>query len=419
MFKQLRFIVLFNLIAVIPGFLYSMIDNRFLDPYLLNNGHMQRRGTSYYIGFQPFIMTARSSFGDDEQDHHPLFSYLGNFNQTALNQALLTKGKISQSLIPVEFINALTIPWLMNGHLEIYGAGVNYYQIISKHLSWGFRWAIMHANSRMEMIFDMDSCDKATFIPDEKDIQQLILSKEQMINILGISSGLWQKTSLSDLDIFVRLGSVCDYKYRFRRIDTGIVLGLLAPTAAARNINNPASIPLGGNKQWGMYVSLVADFGLKEDLSAGFFVQVSKRFPRTFCDRLPALNESSLFGVVVENVRCNPGVTVGFSPYIIFEDLRNGLGFRAAYKVVGHVEDSFDSNQLFSQTTFNEQLVRAESSWSSEYVMLGLFYDFAKNKEIRGATPTLSLMWDIPVQFITSHRAFRTHGISLLLETEF
>ncbi len=420
MLNQLRYAA-FILLFLLCSPLHGLIDNRFLVPPLYEYKPFIFPESHHHLNTQPYVMTANKSFPRCEEDGDeslPLFEINGPYNQLTIDKALQASGRTSMSLLRSDLVGSTgSIPWFMPGRLDVYGFAFNYYYRAHNHFGFGASFAFMHANSRIEIMRDREHIKNAIIGPGDE--RELFLAKQEMNKALGVGPALWIKNALSDLDIFLHICRVENYRYKFRRIDAGMKLGFLVPTAPRRNFNNPASISLGGDGHWGFYVDLDADLELKEDVNAGGFFRIIKRLPRTQCHRMPALTEPTIFGAIVGNAEVDPGITYAFCPYFSIEGVQHGLGFRFAYTLTAHEEDEWTDKRNNRSTPVNLPLLEERSEWASEFVTLGLFYDFAKDLEYRGPVPLVSLTWDIPVHGIISKNSFKTQGVSLIIETDF
>lgn len=424
MLKQYTSLVILSLCVSFSAM--AMIDNRYLVPYLLEKPFVRLDSSLNRLQIQPFIMTARHSFGDDDESHQPLFNIYGSYNEVEIDKAALFAGDISKSLLRSDFQGFVnSIPWFMNGHMEAYGVGAHWYLNWYQHVTpcithcfgFGIVGGVMHVGSRLSLERNTKASQAALLGPG--DIFDITVTNAELHKALGLQPPLWSKTGITDLDIYLRWASVLDYRFKLKRLEAAFKLGLLAPTADPRNINNPASIPFGLDRHWGMYGEVRVDAVLKEDLSAGFLLNLSKRFRRTSLQRMPIFREPTNYGAVVGLAEVEPGVTIGFLPYVNFERVRNGLGFRVDYSLVFHEEDEWDDRRRDRSIPVNLGLLERRSQWGLEHLTLGIMYDFAYNCEYHGTKPIASFMWDIPVQVVVSREAFKTHGISLIFELEF
>lgn len=402
-------------------YLVGMIDNRFLDQYLLYRDPKIYNSDRQHYTIQPFVMTAHSGWGNFDDEKTRLFEINGSYDQATIDKALQTSGRTHESLLRSDLSNALTsIPWFMRGRLEIYGIGFRAEEMITDCFGIGTVLYYAHGRSRMEMVRNKETTRGS--ILGEGDERELCLLNEEMHQLLGVTPPLWSTTVFGDVDLYLIGKKIYDYAYKCKHIELSLKLGTLMPAAPQRNVNNPASIPLGGNRHWGLYGWAEGYFLLKEDLSCGLFLQVSKRFSRTQCMRIPSLTEPTIYGAIVGPFKVNPGVTIGFSPYATFERVREGLGFGLAYTLVAHREDSLTNlASLPPHITVNETLAERRSQWKSEYVTLRAFYDCAFECEMqgRGALPVVSFLWDIPVNWIIAQGSYKTHGVSFIVEMRF
>lgn len=398
-----------------------MVDNRFLVPNLFQKPFLlHSHDRKHHLTIQPFAMTARSAFGQENgiENENELFEVFGRYDQTEIDKALQLSGRTSSSLFRSDWQGYLgPLHWLMKGHFDVYGLGFHYRYDIHQYFSMGIIAAAMHANSRMETIKDRFSMNQ--FIADPGNFRELFLLKNEMNELLDLCPGLWQKNAVADIDIYIRPAFTREYFLKCRRFDTGCRIGVLAPAAPERNINNPASVPLGGDRHWGMYVSLEGDFDVHEDIQMGFSLQFIKRFARTACHRMPAACEPDNYGAIIGIARVHPGLTIGFNPYVAFKEVREGLGFLLAYNLTAHSADNWHVLGAARKLHPNIPLVEKRSEWRSEHATIGAFYDCAYTSEVRQYEPVVSFTWDIPVDWLLAKRAFRTHGISFIVEMQF
>jgi hypothetical protein len=234
-----------------------------------------------------------------------------------------------------------------------------------------------------------------------------------MSQFLNLEPSVWEKTGFSDLECYFRAGNVWDYTWKFRRIDAGVRLGALIPSGVRRNVNNPVSIPFGGDGRWGVYLAADCQLELKEDLSAGLLAQYNQRFSRKRTMRIPVADEQQLFGAAVGPLLVEPDATLIFSPYVVLEGIRDGLGARAQYTVVTHFSDSFVDKRTVKNppATLNELIKR--SDWTAEYITVDAFYDFGKVWQDDCNSLIISAMIDIPINWLVGEHAANTTRVSL------
>jgi hypothetical protein len=233
-----------------------------------------------------------------------------------------------------------------------------------------------------------------------------------MFDNLHLYEGNTAQLGFGDIDWYVRVGNMWDYTMRFRRIDAGGRLGVLCPTGQKRELDRPASIPFGGNGYWGAYAAFDGMFELREDWKTGLWFRVSKRFPQTRVNRMPAGLEPENFGVIVNEARVNPGTTVVFAPYFALENLRKGLVLGLNYYLTWHAQDGWTQcSDCPAPAMLNE--VERVSGWVSEYFTINVLYDFGKMSLQRDLNPVLTFRWDIPSSLFVISRVDRAQKVEL------
>lgn len=393
----------------LPSHAGIFYDNRFfpltLYPYVTYYDH------DAYATIGTFITTSSSAFERDEREM-PLFNIYGKYDQKELALAMVQAG-YSNPFVDAgqeDFLQSRnTIPWGMNGKIQSQGLYFGAQYGCSKYITLGFEWYMMRANSRINF----------ALTESRERLGELDLIRRSMNEILGINGGYVDEAGMGDLDLYFRVGNDWDYTLKFRHIMLGLRLGLLAPAGKRINLCEPASIPFGGNGHWGLYFMGDGEFELKEDWKLGLYIGISKRLPRTQLRRMPIGNEPLNFGVVVGDVRVNPGITFMFAPYFSVENLREGLGARIQYTYERHAEDTWGDRRCDTTIPVNLRPVVSASSWSGGHVTLTGLYDFGKMKVNRGAEPIIYLAWDVPLNVFSTQRIAKTNKISIGIEFNF
>ena len=379
-------------------------ERLFCDPYCEpEQGHW---GESRYRN-DIFVLTANDACDDDKEIGIP--EIFGRYDQRKVDKALAELNGTQPILDQPPFENT-SIEWRVKGKLQGQGISFTYDQKLTDWLYAGASFSFMHMTSR----------ERFFFTQDEKVEPQLDKIRRQFNNELGIVSTKWSHSGITDIDAYLRIGSVWNYILKCRRIDAGFSFGGILPAGEQRDIANPASVPFGGNGHYGLFWDFDAEFELKEDLKFGALVRISKRFAKTKLERMPLQNEQQLFGALVGPVRIDPGLTVVASPYLRVEGIRDGLGVYVNYTAIFHDNDTWEDARTGSRTprpTFFE--VFKHSNWASETVTLNFFYDFTKVRVPGSFLPLISLSWDIPVQYFVAHDVVKTNHIALGIEFTF
>ena len=307
------------------------------------------------------------------------------------------------------------LPYHMRGKIETQGLAFAGEYNLYKNWFVGMNVFCMHAFSRIHL--DLIANNLGLTVDQVFLLDKIRL---QVQNELGFQAPKWSKFGFSDIDAYLRVGNIWEYCFKMKRIDTGVRVGVLIPSGAKRSIDNPASIPFGGNGYWGVYGTLDAELELKEDWKVGTWIRMSKRFARNTVERIPIAGEQQLFGAFKGPLHINPGLTGIIMPYFTIEDIHDGLGVQGKYTVVIHQDDVISDPRITNRTPELQLRVPNENSeWIAEYLTFNLFYDFAKVKMKNWYAPIVSLMWDMPVNFFLSDRVSKTNRVSLSVVVSF
>lgn len=399
-------------------------DNRYFP--LFYRPYLRRLGVRGHAAIEPFFMIADRATGSFDEDI-PLPDIDGPFEEVRGSQydlglladALKESGKLDQ----VPFLlatgphakTASSVPFRRDGHLDGQGVAFYFEHYFNNCWSLGTSFFFMHVNARHEFCLD-SSCS----FPSVGTKQDFFRLKEELHDNLGVTPPLFSRTGFSDIDLFACYAHRWDYLCKFRSIMARFKAGIIIPTASTLCSANPASVIIGGNNHFGLYFDVMADFEVKEDWYFSLWGRAIKRLPHDEHRRIPAKLEPSRYGAIQGLVNVNPGWTFMVCPSVTFEGLREGLGARAAFTFVKHRADSVCDIRKDKTINVNlDQLRGNRSSWGQEYVSLTAFYDFAKFQECRSYLPTLSVSWDIPVQWKVSERSSKTNCVSIMVEADF
>lgn len=386
-----------------------VFDNRYV-PFLFKPLFLKDE-VDYHLTFQPFFMQADRAISDANDLNIP--DICGNYDQRVLAQTFPLRGLPDP--LRSDFQLRTSIPWLRIGRLDAQGLAFIFEQKVAPWLSVGINSLFIHVSMRHEFLF----AELESRLP-LGDKNYLLQAKEQIHQELGISPALFSKTGFGDIDLYLKARWGWEYILKCRNIDVALKLGLLIPSAQERDRNNPASIPFGGNRHWGIYGGLENEWELRENLTIGLMGRAIKRFKKNDRIRVPLLTEPPEYGALQAPVSVDPGWTFVFNPYVRLEEIREGLGFQFLYYLVAHLEDRYvDVRSQEQRTALPSNICSLEpcSSWGAEYISVGAFYDFGPVRNC--IYPKISAYWDIPVNWLVSKRSVKTHSVSLMVELEF
>ena len=396
--------------------LFPYFDNRFLFP--LNERITWRtkdKPSRFNAG--AFFMTA-----DEARDEHfdiRLPDLGGQYDLAKLNTAMNMVG-ITNPYYLTEW-TTIELPYVCNGKLRATGFDCELEYAFTDHISAGAAISVMHVNSR----YDYRVSDKAkqniaivqgssSYPGREWALEQARLNANKL---LGLNAGQWSATGVSDTQLYVRIGTIKDYLWKFKQFDLSFWLGALLPTGSKRNIYAQSAVPFGGDGHYGIFLQGELALELTDDAFFGLWLYTSKRFARTALHRMPMCKEALQYGVLVDNAKVDPGFTFAFSPYVIWDDIQDGFGAYGGYTFVAHLRDHW----TYYSSTYHPQLSRLcdNSKWNNGYFTFGLDYDFTKGVVIREYGPRFYFDFTIPTQMFDSKNVLKTYRISLGMEFHF
>lgn len=407
-----RMLKLLSISLLFSAPIFSMVcDNQYFPLFQRPFSRIIEQPSRFAI--DAFFTTASLAF-DNKENEIEIPALFGPYDQNKLSNALTLVGK--NNPLPAEFRGS-KIEWDISGKIQAQGVSIAHEQKLLGPVYVGFSWLLMHAYSCH------DFCLKSPgMISEIGDIQELKEARRLMHKELGLTQMQSSRTGMGDFDCYLRIGGIWDYKWKCRRIDAGLTLGLLMPSGLSREICNATTVPFGGNGHWGAYGRLDAEFELKEDMKFGLSMRIGKRFERTMDMRLPVAKEHPLFGALVTPVSVDPGLNFSFFPYVSLENLRKGLGVRIGLNLNKHSKDYFcdlrSSKEREDLPAITSRLKKV-SEWSSDYASLNVFYDFGKMAVERGYKPIVTFGWDVPFLMFVASNSIKTHRISLGVEFNF
>ncbi len=392
----------------------TIFDNRYI-PFL-QRPYIVVPGRPSHVTANGFFATASNAFGVGGTDREiGLPELTGEYNQGAVGRAFVAIGQPNP--LPSAYQNR-RIAWRANGKLQAQGVECS----LRKQL-WGDWFAGLYAyflrvDTTAEFFLDQLNSN----LPNLSAGDRLLLDRvrRQMNVLAGLTTGDHAtQFGFGDLDCYFMWERGWEYLYKFRSIHAQASVGGLFPIAPSRNINEPTSIPLGGEGFWGAYAAVQAEFEVKEDWKVGCFFRGSKRFARTRCVRVPLCDVPVQYSPLVSEVDINPGPTFVFMGWASFENLHKGLGARVLLTVRKHFADDWDIDCCPANASINCNRIQELTQWGSDYITLNVFYDFGKTKVDRGFEPIIFFAWDVPSNMLVTENTAKTNKISLGVELSF
>ncbi len=395
-------------------------DNRFLPEFYPHVNHYrtwESPSTSYLDGL---FMVGHDAFDhEDDEKEVGIFDIFGNYDENKLAQAIVAIGLPDpfDAFPTLQRFRGQEILWNMESKIQAQGAVFQFEQQVWDYLWIGGSSFFLHLYSRIN--FELNPHTIRTLSISPEDQISLDQMRRLMNDEIGIFPPVVSKVGFSDIDVYLRLGSMWEYLCKFRKVDAGFSFGGLIPTGLMRTIQNPASIPIGGDGHWGVYLKGDLELELKEDWKAGAWFRINKRFKKYRTERLQVVDEQQLFGVVQGRVAINPGWTFLFAPYGRLENIREGFGLELGYVITHHMQDDWKDAREVQIPTVNLQEIIKRSSWTSEYVMVEAFFDSARILPSYCKAPIISFRWDVPIRFFAAKGAAKTNRIMLGIELNY
>jgi len=396
------------------SYCFSMVyDNRFFP--LFKRPYSKKIDSPSRLAVD-FFATAANCAQGSHVEAISIPEIFGSYSQGNLGRAMVICGMKNPLR---DELQDMLLPWCIEGNIKGQGISVVYDQALGNYLFFGGSCLFMSVNSLQTFIFDIQ---ESGLMPTEREISDIYDARCQMHKMLCMESQNSHQVGFGDIDVYLRLGYIWEFLYKFRRIDAGIQVGGLLATGVERKINCPSSVPFGGNGHYGFYVSADTELEFKEDMKVGLMGRFNKRFAKNSIQRLPLAKEHLLFGALQAPVQVCPGFSCIFDSYFSWEQLNKGFGACIGYTLVYHSEDTWsDLRPIDAKESCPIDMcnINCFTSWAYDYVNLNLFYDFGKVKIDRDIGPVLTLTWNIPAFLLVGKNAPKTHRVCFGLEVNF
>ena len=409
------------IVVLINSISYGMVmDNRYIP--LIKRPWIPMPCTKSNLGIWPMIATANRSMNEKSTANRfnaarPISDNLpeiyGVFDLGQLADAVALTGQPNP--LPSSFQNT-SIPYNVEGKMQMQGISFAFEYAMKEWIALGATWLFMRVEGRETFLLDRSQLNLTA-----ADALTLDDTRRTIFNQLGLQGEQSSQVGFGDIDLYLRFKNEWEYTLKFRHIWADACVGMLAPTGVRRNISEPTSIPFGGDGFWGLYFSAQAVFEVREDMFGGVMLRANKRFERRINERESVNGEPYVFGAAVNNFLIDPGWTLIFSPYVIFQNLREGLGIGLYYTLTHHEQDRWGAIGTLCPTAPPAQVQKVNelSEWGTDYFTVHVFYDFGKKHVVRDFTPILSLRWDIPALLYVSKQAYKTQQVLFGVEFAF
>lgn len=395
----------------------EIYDNQFV-PFLRRTPIIVP-GKKSHFSIDAFFATASKAFNEDGNEVGiPELS--GRYDQQAVARSFVALG--CENPLPSRFQNQKLL-WFSQGKIQAQGLEIAVNQYLFYRFYAGFFAYFMRVDTTSAFSLDR-TADIGAASPQFSPGNILLLDRVR--RCMNLMAGLKTNDHASqigfgDLNVYVGWQQDWHYVAKMRSIVAQARVGALIPSGQSRNLNEPTSIPFGGDGFWGAYVTGQSEFELKEDWKAGLMLWISKRFERMKHERIPLFCEPFQYSPFVSSVKINPGPCFVAQLWADFEHVYNGLGARVLLTVRRHWEDSWDI--LCCPPACDDKTCRnieELTSWGSDYITLNVFYDFGNTKVCRRSIePIIFFAWDIPSSMLDTKRTIKTNKIMVGVEFGF
>ena len=387
----------------------TISDSRFIPWY--QQTHIRNYDSSLFTS-SLFFITGDSAYGNEGVKYRGIPELYGLFDQVQVGLAAQAVGK-NDPLNP-NWKTMNSIEWNVHGKIQGQGFSLNYYQNIGQYISVGMNVNFLHLVSHQKFVLPSKTILDMHISP----AQQLDLDaqRRELLQNLGLSDVHWSHKGFSDTFFFIRLGNSSEYMHKCRYISIGTTVGIIAPTSKQRDNKYAASLPMGGEGLVGFLWGLDLQSELKEDWWVGVSLELIKRFSKVQNRRLSVNGEPEIFGAIIGDVEVDPGVTMSFSPFVRFNEIRDGLNFQAQYFYQIHAHDVWTDKRKETSIPINFTNIIKKSHWESEYLLFKLSYD---GHGAMHSLPTITFAWDIPLKFLKPEESVKAQKVSLGFEYSF
>lgn len=309
------------------------------------------------------------------------------------------------------------------------GIVLHYEQKVWKNLFVGGWIPAMFVSSTGRYLFDRASSDPS--LSPQGLTQAQAFAQEQEIDsirrlthdLAGFTKNKWSQSGFGDLDLYLKWNSHLDYRLLMKSVDFNLQGGFTAPTGILSDRNNPLSVSVMGNGHWSVYLDLVSEFELKQDLKIGFMFSYMHQFKHSRNLRLATGNEPTIFSALTAPVSMSPGDTFKISPYITLENLSDGLHIQGRYTYLRHNEDKWRDGRtdqtVQSYLSKGGDLIAQKeniSRWRAHYFTFQVTYDTKVALKHYWLDPLFYLTYDMPMN---GNGISKTHHLTIGAQLHF
>lgn len=367
-----------------------------------------------------FATTASVAYSNTEETK-PIFALFGDFDLNNVTTALELVGKENPLRLDLQ---GLQLPFFVDGiiHTQAFYLQGEYVVLGDPYNKYG---ALSVGSTIMAIItnaaykFRFNRSESSIKILTQPDIAEIEQTRKKAFSLLGIYGDHAGQAGFGDVIVYLRHFHTWDFTLKFRAIQAALTASVLIPSGFKSTIFQPLLVPAGGNGHWGVQFGAEGIFQIREDLKLGVDVKVSQRFKKTMQMRVPINKEPYVLGALIAPIQVQPGATLLFSPYFVFENLRDNLNLGIQYTLIHHIKDDWTDMRLEKTPAATLQFPIKASGWASEYVTIFAFYAWESGKNRSPLIPSFEVLLDIPCSFFNANHVPKTYRACLNVTLNF
>lgn len=413
----------------------------------------------HYVQVSPFYATATTAF-NQRWGTGKIAQLSGDYNlQDVITSLEFVKG--SNFINPIiketgsnDFVGK-SIPMTVSSKIQSIGLSVRAEEYFpSLHLTIGawvpFAWLNTIAH------YQFTDRDRTVFASQFPAAERIKLMSDQTAEIIdqirrrthdeiGFCKNISSKVAIGDPDIYLRWNYFLDHRFLMKSININVQTGVLVPLGEREDRDIPSSVPFMGGGHWGIYSTIVPELELKQDIKIGLMFSILFQLAKNKMIRMPVYKEPANFSALEGCFYVDPGITIKLAPYLILENITDGLHFQARYNYVRHADDDIQDNRAnktipsylnirpddFASITETSENVtdlticqnaknkEALTKWRSHYITLQLTYELPqqeKNTNRHKLNQRIYAFYDMP---ISGKSVSKTHQLTFGYERSF
>ena len=305
-----------------------------------------------------------------------------------------------------------------SGKINTVGLTFNYEQNLKfanlKDITLGIWFPVMNTDVISRFQFNRKDFQESYRHLNDSEVQSIDAIRRLTHKEIGFKGTNVSRGGIGDIDLHARWNYFLDHKLMMRGINLCAQFGVNIPSGKKMDIDYPASVPFMNDGHWGVYLDLVSEFELKQDLKVGLILGGLWQFDDTQNRRLAIGKEPTIYSALIGKVKINPGNVFKVSPYLTLENLADGVNIQLRYTYLRHGMDTWQDERVDQSIesyldTFPHAGLTAEeleknlslknqlSKWSANYFTIQVVYDSKSALKSWFLDPKIYASYDMPI----------------------